>query len=91
MMGVVFLNIEDRVLNMAAAALIACASGITLDELMQKKPMQIPNGPNLCIALTAVMRSIAAHANNDHAIDALIIVLEQSILNLKAVEGPKKL
>jgi hypothetical protein len=88
--GIVFLNIENRMLNMATAALIAAASGITLDVFMQKEPMPIPNGKNICIALVAMMRVIAEHADNEAAIDELIIVLEQSIINLKAPEGPKR-
>ena len=91
-MGVVFINIEDQMLNMACAALIGTANSMTLHEFQKKKPMPYPNAPNLCVAITAIMRTMADNCNHtgDDMLPVFIHVLEQSILNLKAVEGPKR-
>lgn len=91
-MGVVFMNIEDKMLNMACASFIGAANGMRLDHFMTKPEMILPEPACFCVALTAMVKTIISSVPNERALDEFVNILEQTIVNLKMkpVEGPKR-
>ena len=86
-MGLVFVNIKHDMLNMASAALLATANGMSKEQFMSSANVPFPSPDHVSIALTQIMLNIISHTGNEK--DPVIFILEQTIRNLSAKEGPK--